>query len=555
MLYLILAALYIRGFAAEDGPYVDTSLGRISGFYRSSYEGRIFSAFEGIPYAKPPVGDLRFEAPQPVSPWNDVLNASTQYRCKQAKNPIMLFGGKLGTEDCLYLNVYVPNKQPSESDSYDVIVNIHGGAFMAGDASLAGPEFLMDRDIIYVNMNYRLGILGFLSTEDHTVPGNNGLKDQQLALKWVQAHIKQFGGNSNSVTLMGLSSGGVLVHFHYFSSGSKGLFHRGISQSGTALMSWSIQENALQKARKLAVSLNCKDADTKRFINCLKKIPVDRLIKHTKDFYHVAHFPIAPFAPVLEVESDSAFISKHPYKQLEDGEVNNAPWLAWIAKDEGISGAMFLTKILDEVDNHWNEWSEHFFDYSHVCPEVSKKEVAQKIKTFYFKDEKLSKSNIQSLIEIFGDRLFKVGFETAVQKQIKVAEAPVYAGIYGYKASVSLKNIIGNELEGVPHASESILLHDSKFTTELLDDIRLSESDISMKNILVDFVTSFAKDGKPQSNGIDWKPIMVNDPKYMLINGINNVTMTEIPKLTPIEFWESLNFMENSRAERLRDEL
>ncbi|KAK5649340.1 hypothetical protein RI129_000369 [Pyrocoelia pectoralis] len=444
MLCLFLTVLYISGSVANDGPLVQTPLGKILGFYRSSFEGRIFSAFEGIPYAKPPVGDLRFEAPQPASPWKDVLNANTLYTCKQAATSFIPVSG---TEDCLYLNVYVPKAEPSENDNYDVIVNIHGGAFMMGSGSFAGPRYLMDRDIVYVNLNYRLGILGFLSTEDGILPGNNGLKDQQLALKWVQAHIKQFGGNPKSVTLMGLSAGGASVHFHYFSPKSKGLFHRAISQSGNAVMSWALQKGALQKTKKLAVSLNCPVTDTRTIVNCLKAIPVDDLVYTTKEFYDMAQFPLAPFAPVVEVESDFSFLTKHPYKQLEDGEVNDLPWMTWISRDEGIIGTMFLTKILDQVEKNWNEWSEHLFDYKYVCPDAKKKEIAEKIKSFYFKNEKICKSNTKLLTKVFGDRLFNVGFETAIQMQAKVTNSPIYAAIYSYEQSNSLQKLMGIELE------------------------------------------------------------------------------------------------------------
>uniref|UniRef100_A0A1Y1LR71 Carboxylesterase type B domain-containing protein n=1 Tax=Photinus pyralis TaxID=7054 RepID=A0A1Y1LR71_PHOPY len=159
MLCLFLTILCIKGSVAENGPLVNTSLGQIRGFYTTSFEGRTFSAFEGIPYAKPPIGDLRFEPPQNVPPWNGVLNANKQYVCKQVDHPFLGLGKS--TEDCLYLNVYVPKMQISTDDNYDVIVNIHGGAFMMGASrAFAGPRLLMDRDIIYVNMNYRLGILG-----------------------------------------------------------------------------------------------------------------------------------------------------------------------------------------------------------------------------------------------------------------------------------------------------------------------------------------------------------------------------------------------------------
>lgn len=148
----------------------------------------------------------------------------------------------IGEEDCLYVNVFTPTKVPQQEDNMDVIVYIHGGAFMFGSAqAFADPRYLMDKDVVVVTMNYRLGpfgmakhtwgiisniifqFVGFMSTEDEVIPGNNGLKDQVLALQWVNKNIHVFGGNPDSVTLMGLSAGGTSVHLHYFSPLSKGL--------------------------------------------------------------------------------------------------------------------------------------------------------------------------------------------------------------------------------------------------------------------------------------------------------------------------------------------
>lgn len=117
----------------------------------------------------------------------------------------------------------MPTKEIDPNDNFDVVVHIHGGAFMMGSPKLyAGPDYIMDEDVIFVTMNYRLGILGFLSTADKVVPGNNGLKDQVLALEWIRDNIEAFGGNPESVTLTGLFSGGSSVHYHYLSPMSRG---------------------------------------------------------------------------------------------------------------------------------------------------------------------------------------------------------------------------------------------------------------------------------------------------------------------------------------------
>ena len=138
-----------------------------------------------------------------------------------------------GGEDCLYLNVYT--KQTDPPVLRPVIVYIHGGAFVVGscEAMLYGPQVLLDREVVMVGINYRLGALGFLSLETEEAPGNLGLHDQYLALLWVRDNIAQFGGDPDNVTLMGVSAGAMSATCHLVSPLSRGLFHRVIALSGT----------------------------------------------------------------------------------------------------------------------------------------------------------------------------------------------------------------------------------------------------------------------------------------------------------------------------------
>nr|AIY69063.1 carboxylesterase [Chilo suppressalis] len=159
-----------------------------------------FYSFKGIPYAAPPIGDLRFKAPQPVKPWSGVLSAKQhgpqcpQYNIisKQLEN---------GSEDCLYLNVYTPNLEPNKP--LPVMIWIHGGYFCSGNGNddVFGPEFLIRHDVILVTLNYRLEVLGFLCLENEDIPGNAGIKDQVAAMKWVKNNISSFGGDPNNITI------------------------------------------------------------------------------------------------------------------------------------------------------------------------------------------------------------------------------------------------------------------------------------------------------------------------------------------------------------------
>lgn len=150
----------------------------------------------------------------------DVWKANTVHTCLQYSHENGGAAAVKGNEDCLYLNIYRPNDQ--SLNNMDVIFYIHGGAFMFNNGGSNQPIYLLDKDVVLISINYRLGPLGFLSLEDKVLPGNNGLKDQALALKWVKANIHYFGGNPNSITITGMSAGSASVHLHTLSPSTTG---------------------------------------------------------------------------------------------------------------------------------------------------------------------------------------------------------------------------------------------------------------------------------------------------------------------------------------------
>ena len=240
-----------------------------------------------------------------------------------------------GEEDCLYVNVYVPRTHINPIENLNVIVDIHGGGFMALSGHIyAGPGYIMDHDVIFVTFNYRLGLLGFLSTEDDVLPGNNGLKDQVLALKWVQRNIRSFGGNPGSVTLTGASAGGVSVQLHYLSPMSTGLFHRGFSQSGCALNPYVLQGGALDKAKTIALAVGCPQTPTTELKKCLKEKPYQQLLNQTLLFTGYGFHPLVVFSPVVE-KGANAFLPEKPRQLLSKKHVQDLPWMASFVEHDG----------------------------------------------------------------------------------------------------------------------------------------------------------------------------------------------------------------------------
>ena len=195
-----------------------------------------FASFQGIRYAQAPIGKLRFKPPILYLDEEGTYDVSREQfiACPQLGND----GLVMGTEDCLFLNVYVPDAVFDNPDSkLPVMVYFHGGALSSGNNWYAnyGPKHFTTKDVLVVVVNYRLGPIGFLSLGTKEVPGNTGLRDQSLALSWVQDNIGQFGGDSGSVTIFGESAGAVSVMMHLLSPLSDGLFQRAIVQSGTGI--------------------------------------------------------------------------------------------------------------------------------------------------------------------------------------------------------------------------------------------------------------------------------------------------------------------------------
>jgi para-nitrobenzyl esterase len=230
--------------AAADAPagrLVEVDGGRIAGIPPSP--GDQVWVYQGIPYAAPPVGDRRWRAPQAVTPWTDVKEATTAPpACMQTRRPDDSFYGQIVermSEDCLYLNVWTAAAKNARAP---VMVWIHGGGLTSGhglEATYDGAA-LARRGVVLVTINYRLGPFGYLShpllaaESEHTASGNYGILDQIAALQWVQRNIARFGGNPDRVTIFGESAGSWSVHHLVASPLAKGLFHGAIGQSGGA---------------------------------------------------------------------------------------------------------------------------------------------------------------------------------------------------------------------------------------------------------------------------------------------------------------------------------
>jgi para-nitrobenzyl esterase len=225
-----------------DSLTVKTEQGKVQG--KTINDGKV-KAYLGLPYAAPPVGDLRWKAPQPPAKWQGMRDA-TRFGAHCAQGRVfddMVFEDAGPSEDCLFLNVYAP-ADATDKSKLPVMFWIHGGGYSGGASSEPrhNGDFLPLKGVILVTINYRLGVFGFLATADlareaNGVAGNYGLADMIAALQWVKGNIREFGGNPGNVTIFGESAGSFAVSTLMASPAAKGLFHKGIGESGGAFSS------------------------------------------------------------------------------------------------------------------------------------------------------------------------------------------------------------------------------------------------------------------------------------------------------------------------------
>ncbi|PAV78564.1 hypothetical protein WR25_09582 [Diploscapter pachys] len=218
-------------------------------------DGKHLQIFRGIPYAEPPIGDLRLKKPVKKARWHQELSA-VEYGppCIQFmdfhKNDRFAYANmKRESEDCLYLNVFSPYDHEDESKLYPILVWIHGGSFLAGSGDTGIDMEVVARNLIFkgvalITINYRLGPLGFLNYEDGNVKeGNFGIWDMVMALQWIQANMKQFNGDPSRVTVMGESAGGAAASLLALSPKTEGLVHQAIIMSGSSMAGWAIHRH------------------------------------------------------------------------------------------------------------------------------------------------------------------------------------------------------------------------------------------------------------------------------------------------------------------------
>ncbi|XP_069105778.1 carboxylesterase 4A-like [Argopecten irradians] len=539
MVFFLLGIVMLKtetqfGVMGQRQPLLHTRLGTMRGIVENGVK-----QYRSIPYAKPPIGPLRFAKSVAAVPWNGVRDASKfGPSCMQPPYPETdkFLPSLKQSEDCLFLNVYVPGNTTVGSNKH-VMVWVHGGGFFVGQAMLYDGSFLASQgDVIVVTVNYRLGIFGFLSTMDSHLPGNYGLWDQRLALQWVQENIALFGGNPKSVTIFGESAGAISASLQSINPLNKGLFQRAIVQSGTAMMNAAIWKNAKTYARDAGVMLNCSTTTSKLddyFVRCMRSLPLDNLLNVQNDLFIRDSLNFGrTFQAIMGPVIDNILIPDSPLKLLSNKSSPSFKFflsLGFMAGNVNQEGSLFLPKLdIFSISKNFNVTAgvptSDFCDYlvpmftSTYTVATNRTIATQSVCSMYRKPYAASQAN--SVLDCYSD----VNFIVPVIETLNIHSADnILTSTYQYM--FNRQTIDKSSLEslppwfiGAPHGSEVFFLFGAQvFQTKF--NITVSSTDLALSHRMILHWSNFAKNGNPNiDNHPMWISYDIQQKYYMDFN-------------------------------------
>ncbi|XP_064166490.1 neuroligin-4, X-linked isoform X1 [Anguilla rostrata] len=489
---------------------VTTNYGKLRGL-KTPLPNEILGPVEqylGIPYAAPPTGTRRFQAPEPPSSWPGIRNA-TQFAsvCPQYLEDRYLlndmlpvwFTANLDTvvtyvqdqnEDCLYLNIYVPTEDDihDENGLKPVMVYIHGGSYMEGTGNMIDGSILASYgNVIVITINYRLGVLGFLSTGDQAAKGNYGLLDQIQALRWIKENIQAFKGDPKRVTIFGSGAGASCVSLLTLSHYSEDLFQKAIIQSGTALSSWAVNYQPAKYTRMLAEKVGCNMLDTIDLVECLQNKNYKELIEQniTPAKYHIA------FGPVI----DGDVIPDDPQILMEQGEFLNYDIMLGVNQGEGFK---FVDGIVDSEDgvsaNDFDFAVSDFVDHLYGYPE-GKDTLRETIKFMYtdWADKENPETRRKTLVALFTDHQWVAPAVATADLHAQYG-SPTYFYAFYHHCQSDMKPSWADSAHGdeVPYVFGIPMIG----PTDLFN-CNFSKNDVMLSAVVMTYWTNFAKTGDP----------------------------------------------------------
>ncbi|XP_063708883.1 juvenile hormone esterase-like [Culicoides brevitarsis] len=522
--------------------------GKVRGTEETTDAGQKFLSFKGIPYAKPPVGDLRLRNTQPHPGW-----AGTRDATKHGSNCIgqqMFSESVTGSEDCLFLNVYVPRLESKEK--LPVMFWIHGGSFKSGsgDSEYYGPEFFMEEEVVIVTINYRLGFLGFFSTNDKAAQGNYGLKDCVEALKWVQNNIEAFGGDREQVTIFGESAGGASVHYLTLSPMANGLFRAAISQSGSALNPWSFQDDPKRIAYEAGTFLNLTFSNTEELVKGIREIDDPKIfvkfVGVAEDNQLPAFLQPIPFSPCVEPEDseETRFLTETPLTIIQEKKFNkNIKYISGSNDKEMLLGIPQLNANPNFLQK-LNENPHFLLPYEwHIDPDSeAAADIIDNIRKVYFHGQNIT--DTMDFIKYSTDRVFGYGIQKTAQLHSQSHEVFYYIFSFGGDLNIFKKLASLEQYEGAAHADELGYLWNFK----ALPSVSAESPAATVRTRMVKMWSNFGKFGNPtpeQSElNVIWSNLQSN-LEYLNIDG--DLESKEDPFSKRMAMWREMDQKYNKK--------
>ncbi|XP_031711598.1 bile salt-activated lipase-like [Anarrhichthys ocellatus] len=535
---LVAIAVFLETVSATSLGVVYTEGGMVQGENIRLGFRRRMDVFRGIPFADIPG---RFEKPKRHPGWDGVLEA-TEYkkRCIQLKFMKRMTDTR-GSEDCLYLNIWVP-QGCSVSTGLPTMVWIYGGGFLAGSSMgvgflghylYSGQEIADRGNVIVVTLGYRVGTMGFLSTGESDLPGNYGLWDQHAAIAWVNRNIRSFGGDPDNITVFGESAGGVSVSFQTLTPHNKGLFKRAISQSGDATCSWAINRNPRRFAEEVALKVGCPTDQT--MASCLKMTdPVKLTLAGS---INITSSPDNPnvFNLVLSPVIDGDFVPDEPSNLFQ-----NAAEIDYIAGINDMDGHLFTAIDVPSINRPLVETPIE--DMKRLLASYTKKgkaaaDLAYSTYTSTWGPNPSKETIKKTIVEIGTDFIFLVPTQTALY--LHAANATT-GRTYSYLFSEPrrLSGIVKSSWMGADHADDLQYVFGKPFSARPLYRTRHRAVSCSM----IAYWTNFARTGDPNkgesSVPATWPKFTSNGQQFLEINSkMDNNSVGQKMRMPYVDFW------------------
>ncbi|GJQ72194.1 hypothetical protein Trydic_g3285 [Trypoxylus dichotomus] len=502
-----------------------------------------YYAYLGIPYAKPPIGNLRFANPVRNEKWTGVLSTIQDApTCTQDTEKIVY----IGSEDCLYINVFTSKNEQTNNQSslLPVMVFIYGGGFKFGQSnqSIYGPDYLLEHDVVIVSFNYRVGAFGFLSSGDMASPGNYGLKDQIEALRWTQRNIKHFGGDPNSVTLFGESAGAASVSYLMLAPKAKGLFHRAISFSGSALCPWALSRNPLPVTLAVATAAGILERNTKELVKKLRKLDYRWL--HFAERSAMLLDGVDPlnglaFSPTIEPPHPDAILTAGPRQLLRSTSLGSVPFLSGF---NSLEGAVFqyIVDIARPLFISY-EVPQRLIPADMNIPPLhpDELEVGNMIRNYYFQTDPIAVANKTQILHFISDNQFLKGIIEEVK--LRAQKAPTYLYQFSYQGDLgSFLDNQARQVNGVAHSEELWYVFRNN------DQITSNKEDMNVRKMFVKLLTNFAKTGNPTPKKDDdlqsivWPTAVDKNKNINYLDVDQKLKVLKNPRKQAMDFWDNL---------------